>query len=105
MEGITGSHISISRIVYRAAAILLILYGIIGGLAMDNPDMQATLLKQTWRNLFFHVPMWYAMMTMLHAHTHTHIYTHKRTHRLGLEIADAFVGQSDGRHEVSFAPV
>ena len=51
------------RVIYKASAVVLLLYGLIHGLTMVIPRIP--ILDQTWRNLFYHVPMWYAMLVMV----------------------------------------
>jgi heme exporter protein C len=48
---------------WKILAILLLLYTVIGGFLMDVP--RVTQLHESIRNLFFHVPMWFAMMLLL----------------------------------------
>jgi heme exporter protein C len=47
---------------WKAAGVLLILYGMIYGLAMKVPALP--ILNETIRNVFFHVPMWFTMMIL-----------------------------------------
>ena len=42
---------------------VLFLYAVIGGMIIDIPDLER--LHETLRNLFFHVPMWFAMIFIL----------------------------------------
>ena len=44
----------------------LVIYAIIGGLLQDAP-MNVGMLDETIRNLFYHVPMWFAMIILLFA--------------------------------------
>ncbi|MEZ5004213.1 MAG: cytochrome c biogenesis protein CcsA [Chitinophagales bacterium] len=48
---------------WKFAGVLLLLYTIIYGLVADVP--QLNILEESIRNLFFHVPMWFAMMFMM----------------------------------------
>jgi heme exporter protein C len=41
---------------------ILLLYAIIGGFLVDVPD---TMIRETMRNLFYHVGMWFGMFSML----------------------------------------
>ncbi len=43
---------------------ILVMYAIIGGLLMDAPTTLGQ-LDETIRNLFYHVPMWFSMITLL----------------------------------------
>jgi len=47
---------------WKALGVLLLLYGIIGGLAIEVPRMD--ILNETIRNVFYHVPMWFTMMLL-----------------------------------------
>lgn len=49
---------------WKYLASLLVAYALIGGLAINVPE-DVGMLDQTIRNLFYHVPMWFAMMLML----------------------------------------
>lgn len=48
---------------WKIAAILLLVYTIVGGLLLRVPNLPA--LEETIRNLYFHVCMWFAMMILL----------------------------------------
>jgi len=48
---------------WKILACLLIIYSIIAGLLIPVPDLDV--IGQSIRNLFYHVPMWFAMMAML----------------------------------------
>ena len=48
---------------YKVIAVTLILYSFIAGLLIEVP--QLPVIRQSIRNLFFHVPMWFAMIAML----------------------------------------
>jgi heme exporter protein C len=48
---------------WKILAIALLLHTVIRGLTMDVPDMP--ILEETVRNLFFHVPMWFALMLVM----------------------------------------
>ena len=47
---------------WKILATILILYSIIGGLLISVPALP--ILHETIRNLYFHVPMWFAMLTL-----------------------------------------
>jgi len=47
---------------WKILGILLIVYSIIAGLLIDVPDLP--IIRQSIRNLFFHVVMWFTMMTL-----------------------------------------
>ena len=47
---------------WKILATVLILYSIIGGLLINVPALP--ILHETIRNLYFHVPMWFAMLTL-----------------------------------------
>lgn len=48
---------------WKVLGVALILYAIIGGLLIDVPDLPQ--LRESIRNLFFHVPMWFGMILVL----------------------------------------
>ncbi|MCB0502933.1 MAG: cytochrome c biogenesis protein CcsA [Bacteroidetes bacterium] len=48
---------------WKFTGVLLLLYTIVYGLVADVP--QLNILEESIRNLFFHVPMWFAMMFMM----------------------------------------
>lgn len=48
---------------WKFAGLLLILYSIVAGLFVEVPVLPV--IHQTIRNLFYHVPMWFAMFVML----------------------------------------
>ncbi|MBY0426429.1 MAG: cytochrome c biogenesis protein, partial [Cytophagales bacterium] len=48
---------------WKALAVLLLTYSILAGLLMEVPKL--AILNETIRNLFFHVPMWFGMITLL----------------------------------------
>lgn len=48
---------------WKALGALLTLYSIIGGFLFPVPELN--ILNETIRNLYFHVPMWFAMMTLM----------------------------------------
>lgn len=48
---------------WKIISILLVFYSIIAGLLIKVPAQP--ILHETIRNLFFHVPMWFSMMTIL----------------------------------------
>ncbi len=50
---------------WKLAGILLVLYALIGGLALPVP--QLPILEQSIRNLYYHVPMWFGMLALLMA--------------------------------------
>lgn len=47
---------------WKISGLLLVLYSIIAGLLIHVPEL--SVVHQTIRNLFFHVPMWFAMFFM-----------------------------------------
>ena len=47
---------------WKILSVILILYSMIGGLLFKVPEL--AILNETIRNLFFHVPMWFAMIAM-----------------------------------------
>src|SRR5262245_42965068 len=47
---------------WKILAVVLLLYAFIGGLLVKIPNLLA--LQETSRNLFYHVGMWAAMMTL-----------------------------------------
>ena len=47
---------------WKILACTLILYSVIGGFLMPVPELP--ILNETVRNLFFHVPMWFAMIML-----------------------------------------
>lgn len=49
---------------WKFTAVLLIGYSIIAGILMEAPD-DLGILRQTVRNLHFHVPMWFSMIFLL----------------------------------------
>ena len=48
---------------WKIIAAVFVLYTIIGGFLIHVPAQP--ILNETIRNLYFHVPMWFAMMTIL----------------------------------------
>lgn len=54
---------SILRISYKVLAVALILYAVVFGMVSRLPDLPP--LQQSSRNVFYHVPMWFAMLTMM----------------------------------------
>lgn len=48
---------------WKAASALLILYSISAGLWSEIPKLD--ILNESIRNLYFHVPMWFSMMTLM----------------------------------------
>lgn len=48
---------------WKALGVLLILFSIVQGLLSEVPAMD--ILNETIRNLYYHVPMWFAMVAML----------------------------------------
>jgi heme exporter protein C len=56
-----------SRIIYKALAVILLLYALIYGLMAEIPVSEAmgSQLQQSSRNLFYHVPNWFAMLVMM----------------------------------------
>ncbi|MDX2250353.1 MAG: cytochrome c biogenesis protein CcsA [Bacteroidia bacterium] len=57
------SRKNILRISYKVLAVALTLYAIVFGMITRLPDLPP--LQQSSRNVFFHVPMWFAMMTLM----------------------------------------
>lgn len=51
------------QIWWRIATVILLLYTCIYGFLVKAPDLP--ILEQSIRNLFFHVPMWFAMMLLM----------------------------------------
>ncbi|MEM7367666.1 MAG: cytochrome c biogenesis protein CcsA [Bacteroidota bacterium] len=51
------------RIIYQSLAIILITYALIVGMSVGIPDKP--LWGQTGRNVFYHVPMWFAMLVLM----------------------------------------
>jgi heme exporter protein C len=49
---------------WKILGIIMVLYAIVGGLLLEAP-MGVGMLDETIRNLFYHVPMWFAMITLL----------------------------------------
>lgn len=49
---------------WKILAVVCIIYAIVGGLLMPAPD-DIGILAKTIRNLHFHVPMWFTMITLL----------------------------------------
>ncbi|HPS62510.1 MAG TPA: cytochrome c biogenesis protein CcsA, partial [Bacteroidales bacterium] len=47
---------------WKYLSFLLLLYAVIGGFIVHVPD---TMIRETMRNLFYHVGMWFGMFTML----------------------------------------
>lgn len=47
---------------WKVLGIMLIIYSIIAGLLIDVPELP--IIRQSIRNLFFHVVMWFAMMAL-----------------------------------------
>jgi len=48
---------------WKIVAVISVLYTIIAGFLFNVPAQP--ILHETIRNLYFHVPMWFAMMTIL----------------------------------------
>jgi heme exporter protein C len=48
---------------YKLIAVILIVYSIIAGLSMEVPPLPV--VRESIRNVFFHVPMWFAMIAMM----------------------------------------
>ena len=48
---------------WKILCILILIYVIIGGLILETPDMPV--IRQTIRNIYFHVGMWFAMIFIL----------------------------------------
>lgn len=47
---------------WKILSVVLLIYTVIGGLLMDVPRLE--IVNETIRSLYFHVPMWFAMITM-----------------------------------------
>jgi heme exporter protein C len=47
---------------WKILCVLLLAYTLVGGLLMPVPEMY--ILNETIRNLYFHVPMWFTMITL-----------------------------------------
>ncbi len=52
------------RWIYKVLALALIAFAIVAGFAIDRQQLTKDFGGESWRNIFFHVPMWYAMMVM-----------------------------------------
>lgn len=48
---------------WKITGLLLVLYSLIAGLLIDVPDLPV--IRQSIRMVFYHVPMWFAMIAML----------------------------------------
>jgi heme exporter protein C len=48
---------------WKYLCILLLLYTVIMGFSGTIPELN--ILEESIRNLYFHVPMWFAMMTLM----------------------------------------
>ncbi len=48
---------------WKLLAVVLVLYTVVAGLLLPVPALN--ILNETIRNLYFHVPMWFAMMVIL----------------------------------------
>ncbi|MEZ4849386.1 MAG: cytochrome c biogenesis protein CcsA [Bacteroidia bacterium] len=51
------------RVVYKILGVGLVLYALIRGMTATLPDLAP--LQQSSRNIFYHVPMWFAMVTLM----------------------------------------
>jgi heme exporter protein C len=47
---------------WKILCVILLIYTFIAGFLLDVPRLPA--LSETIRNLYFHVPMWFSMMTV-----------------------------------------
>jgi heme exporter protein C len=47
---------------WKALAVILLVYSLIGGLLIEVPKQ--VILYESIRNLYFHVPMWFSMITL-----------------------------------------
>ncbi len=47
---------------WKILSVILLLYTVVAGLLMDVPRLE--IVNETIRSLYFHVPMWFAMITM-----------------------------------------
>ncbi len=71
---------------WKLLAVMLLLYTLAYGLLVPIPDVaKQSMLEETIRNLFFHVPMWFAMILLL---TISAVYSIKYL-RNGDELCDA----------------
>lgn len=52
------------RLAYKSATVLLLLYVVVAGLLLPMPQMGPQ-MGQTSRNLFFHLPQWFAMYALM----------------------------------------
>jgi heme exporter protein C len=52
----------LSVLLMKILCVMLLIYTILGGLLMDVPRLE--IVNETIRSLYFHVPMWFAMITM-----------------------------------------
>ena len=50
---------------WKVVCVLLLAYTVVGGLLIPVPARH--ILNETIRNLYFHVPMWFAMMALFTA--------------------------------------
>lgn len=51
-----------NKLWWKILGAVLVIYTVIGGLLFDVPRLD--ILNETIRNLYFHVPMWFAMITL-----------------------------------------
>ena len=58
------SNCSMRKYWWKIAAVVFIIYAIIGGFLMPAPD-NLGIIQKSIRNLHFHVPMWFTMIIML----------------------------------------
>lgn len=84
MEGI-GKHW------YKVLAVALILYSIIAGLLLAVPELPV--IRQSIRNLFFHVPMWFAMISILAVSVVNGV-LYLRTYRMKYDLASLEAGKT-----------
>lgn len=57
---VTGARITARTLWWKLVAIALVVYALVGGLLLPVPTLP--ILNETIRNLYFHVPMWFAMI-------------------------------------------
>ena len=62
----TGTHAGRHRLLrhaYKILAVILLLYSLIWGMLNDEPRLD--ILNETIRNVYYHVPIWFAMLFMM----------------------------------------
>ena len=68
---------------WKIVCVLLLVYAIVGGLLLPVPELRQ--LQETIRNLYYHVCMWFAMMTILTISLVNSV-RYLRTMKLGYDI-------------------